>query len=62
MQTVVMIGIAVLCNAFGVFVLIGVMLEKGAEIFNPIRKQETKTDYAFWDVTFEKTRSMNLGS
>lgn len=51
-----MIWIGIICCIIGLLLLIGVMLEKASDIFNPIKKDNS--DYRFIEVDNTKTRKI----
>jgi len=54
----VLIGIAAILLILGVLLVVGVMFDKGKQIFNPIKKDNS--DYRFIQVKNEKTRNIFL--
>lgn len=53
-----MIAIVVILFIMGIILLLGVMFDKGKQIYNPIKKDNS--DYRFIQVKNEKTRNIFL--
>lgn len=52
----IMIVITLIVVVLGIFLVLGVLLDKGKQIFNPIKKDNS--DYRFIQVKNEKTRNI----
>lgn len=58
MLTMVIVAVTAIIAIIGIVLVFGVMFDKGKQIFNPIKKDNS--DYRFIQVKNEKTRDIFL--